>query len=123
MKVVISSQGNSLDSPVDPRFGRCAYFVMVDTDNDTVLEAVANPAGQAMGGAGPMAAQKIGDMGAEAVITGNLGPRAADSLTALNIKVYRVNGGTGKEAIEALKAGKLADMGGATVEQHFGMKK
>ncbi len=121
MKVVITSQGSNLEDMVDPRFGRCAYFLVVDTDTDSV-EAVPNPGADAMGGAGPMAAQKVSDLGAEAVITGNLGPNAAQSLAALNVKIFRCQEGSGKEAVEALKAGKLDEMGGATVGQHFGIK-
>ena len=65
--------------------------------------------------------EPAGDQGAEAIITGNLGPRAAESLAALKIKVYRAPGGNAKAALEAFKAGKLQEMGGATVGQHFGM--
>ena len=56
MKVVITSQGSNLEDMVDPRFGRCAYFLVVDTDTGSV-EAVPNPGAEAMGGAGPMAAR------------------------------------------------------------------
>ncbi len=121
MKVVISSQSQSLDGAVDPRFGRCAFFLVVDTENDS-LDAVPNPGAEAMGGAGPMAAQKVSDLGAEAVITGNLGPKAADSLAALKIKVYRAESISAGKALDALKAGTLTEIGSATVGQHFGMK-
>lgn len=120
MKVVITCQGKSLDDRADPRFGRCAYFLLVDTEKDSV-EAVTNPGARAAGGAGPQAAQKVGGLGAQAVITGNVGPKAADSLAALKLKVYQANDGTAREALEAFKAGKLKEIVGASVGQHSGM--
>ncbi len=121
MKVVITCQGKSLDDRVDPRFGRCAYFLLVDTESDST-EAVANPGARASGGAGPQAAQKIGGLSAQAVITGNVGPKAADSLAALKVKVYQTNEGTAREALEAFKAGNLKEIAGASVGQHSGLR-
>jgi len=121
MKVIITCQGKTLEDKVDPRFGRCAYFLLADTEGGCV-EAVANPGAQAAGGAGPLAAQKVGELGAEAVITGNVGPKAADSLAALKLKVYQANEGTAKEALEAFGAGGLKEIVGASVGQHSGMR-
>ena len=120
MKIAISSAGKNLDSQIDPRFGRCQYFIFVDPET-MEFEASENEGLMASGGAGVQAAQFIVQKGVKALITGNLGPNAASALSASGIKVYLVPGGTVKEVTEAFKAGKLQEAGGATVPPHFGM--
>jgi len=113
MKVAVTSQGSVLSSELDPRFGRAKYFVVVDTesgefaahDNGTNLEAAH--------GAGVQAAQDVVRLGAEAVITGNLGPKAADALRAGGVKVYRQTWGTVRDAIEQFKQGRLQEISDA----------
>lgn len=120
MKIAISSSGKDLDSQIDPRFGRCQYFIFVDPET-MEFEASENEGLMASGGAGVQAAQLIVQKGAKALITGNLGPNAASALSASGIKVYLVSGGTVREGTEAFKAGKLQEASGATVPPHFGM--
>jgi predicted Fe-Mo cluster-binding NifX family protein len=120
MKIAISSAGRDLDSQIDPRFGRCQYFVFVDPET-MEFEAAENEGPMASGGAGVQAAQLIAQKGAKILITGNLGPNAASALSASGIKVYLVPGGTVREVIEAFKEGKLQEVSGATVPPHFGM--
>lgn len=120
MKVAISSSGTSLESNVDSRFGRCPYFIIYDTENDN-FEYVENEARQAMGGAGIQTGQMIANKGAEAIITGNIGPNAFRVLAAANLKVYSGVGGTVKEAIQKLKNGELSETSGPDVGSHFGM--
>ena len=120
MKVAISSSGKDLDSQIDPRFGRCQYFIFVDPET-MEFEASENEGLMASGGAGVQAAQLIVQKGAGSLITGNLGPNAASALSASGIKVHLVSGGTVKEVMEAFKAGKLQEASGATVPPHFGM--
>ena len=119
MKIAITSTGNTLDSQVDPRFGRAAYFIVADTEtmDFTVIE---NKNVATAGGAGINSAKTISDTGAEAVITGNCGPNAERTLTAAGISLYTSVTGTVKEAIEAFKSGKLTQATGPTVEPHFG---
>jgi predicted Fe-Mo cluster-binding NifX family protein len=74
-----------------------------------------------MGGAGVQAAQLVVQKGANALITGNLGPNAASALSASGIKVYLVPGGTIKEVAETYKSGTLKEVTGSTVPPHFGM--
>lgn len=119
MKIAISSTGTTLGSKIDPRFGRCPYFILVD-ENSGEVEPIANPAANAMGGGGPQAVQNLSERKVGVVITGNLGPNAARSLDALGIKAYRFENGTVKEAIEDYKAGKLTPFSGATVKGHHG---
>jgi predicted Fe-Mo cluster-binding NifX family protein len=120
MKIAVSATGKDINCHVDPRFGRCQYFVFVDPDTMecNVLE---NEGLMASGGAGVQAAQLIAQKGASSVITGNLGPNAASALSSSGIKVYLVPGGTVKEVIEGYKTGSLREAGGATVSPHFGM--
>jgi len=120
MKVAISSSGKDLDSQIDPRFGRCQYFIFVDPET-MEFEASENEGLMASGGAGVQAAQLIVQKGAGSLITGNLGPNAASALSASGIKVHLVSGGTVREVTEAFKAGKLQEASGATVPPHFGM--
>jgi len=120
MKIAISSTGKDLDSQIDPRFGRCQYFVFVDPET-MEFEAHENGGLMASGGAGVQAAQLVAQKGASALITGNLGPNAASALSASGIKVHLVSGGTVRKVTEAFKAGKLQETSGPTVPPHFGM--
>jgi len=120
MKIAVAASGNTLDAQVDPRFGRCAWFVIVDSDT-MAFEAVQNPGAMAGGGAGIQAAQVVGSTGAQAVIAGNMGPNAHQALTAAGIQILPFMGGTVRQAVEAVKAGKLTAAAAPTVPLHFGM--
>ena len=120
MKLAVSATGKDLNCQIDPRFGRCQYFIFIDPET-MEFEASENEGGMASGGAGGQAAQFIAQKGVKALITGNLGPNAASALSASGIKVYLVPGGTVREVIEAFKEGKLREASGATVPPHFGM--
>lgn len=109
MKIVVTAQGTDLDSFVDPRFGRCQYFLFVDTDTMR-MEAVPNAARQAAGGAGIQAAQFVVDKGAQAVITGTVGPNADEVLKRANIPVHR-GAGTVSGVIDKFKSDKLPQGG------------
>lgn len=120
MKVMVTSQGDNLKSMVDPRFGRCRYFLLIDTES-MQSEAIANPAIEAGGGAGIKAGQLVIDRGVEAVITGNVGPNASSVLLGAGIKVYTGAAGTILEVVESFKEGTLTPASGPTVRQHFGL--
>ncbi len=119
MKICISSSGTDLDSNVDPRFGRCPYFIMYDSENDT-FEYFENESRNAMGGAGIQAAQAVINRGANTVISGNIGPNAFKVLAAADINIYSGVSGTVREAIEKLKNGKLVLTLSPDVQSHFG---
>ncbi|MBN1621514.1 MAG: NifB/NifX family molybdenum-iron cluster-binding protein [Endomicrobiales bacterium] len=121
MKICITSQGKDLDSQVDPRFGRCSYFIIVDTDT-MEFEAVDNSAVNAAGGAGIKSGQLIAEKGAKAVLTGNCGPNAFQTLNAAKIDVITGVSGTIKEAVNKFKSGELKPDKSASVDSHFGMK-
>jgi predicted Fe-Mo cluster-binding NifX family protein len=120
MKIVVTASGPNLDSPVDPRFGRCQYFVFVDSDS-LQFEAVENENVMASGGAGIQSAQFVAQKGAEAVITGNLGPNASAALGAAGTKVFLGATGTVREAIQMFKNGQLQEAFGPSVQAHSGM--
>lgn len=120
MKICITSTGTSLDSDVDPRFGRCPFFIIYDIDSGT-FEAVENVNRQAMGGAGIQSGQLVASKNVEAVITGNFGPNAFRVLQAAKIKTYSGVSGTVKEAIEKYKNGQLTDTSAPDVQSHYGM--
>ncbi len=120
MKIAVSSTGQGLSSSVDPRFGRCQFFLVVDLDS-MEHTATTNTAGGSASGAGIEAAQIVSGMGVSAVLTGNIGPNAFQTLNAAGIKVYVGAGGTITESIERFKRGELAEAGNATVPGHFGM--
>ncbi len=119
MKIAITATGNTLDSQVDPRFGRAAYFVVVDTETMSA-EAIENQSVAAGGGAGVSSGKTIVDAGAKAVLTGNCGPNAHRTLAAAGIKVYTGFSGTVAEAVEQFKSGKLTETDGPNVQSRFG---
>jgi len=120
MKICVSSTGNTLDAPVDPRFGRCRDFLIVDSET-MQFEAVPNIASGAMGGAGIQAAQMIAGKGVRALITGNVGPNAFQALSAAGIEIVTGASGTVREVVEKYKRGELRAIGAPTVGGHFGM--
>jgi predicted Fe-Mo cluster-binding NifX family protein len=118
MKIVISAIAPNLDSVIDPRFGRAAYFVIVDT-NTMEWESHPNPAVGASGGAGTQAAQYIAHQGARAAVSGDFGPNAYSALNAAGIAMYLLGASqTVREAIEHFKAGQLAHVSAPTSAGH-----
>jgi predicted Fe-Mo cluster-binding NifX family protein len=120
VKIVVSSNGADLDAPASPVFGRCPTFVFVETETMS-FEAVENPAVGAAGGAGIQAAQFVVARGAQAVVTGNVGPNAFDVFGAAGISVYLFGEGTVRQAVQAYQAGQLPVSGSASVAEHSGM--
>ncbi|MBU1933249.1 MAG: NifB/NifX family molybdenum-iron cluster-binding protein [Candidatus Omnitrophica bacterium] len=120
MKICITSDGDKLDSKVDPRFGRCQYFIIIDTDT-MEFEAICNPNIDAMGGAGIQSGQLISGENVKSVITGNVGPNAFQTLKAAGIDVITGVSGTIKEAAEKYKKGELKPTQGPSVNSKFGL--
>jgi len=119
MKVAVTSQGRELTSPVDPRFGRARYFILVDTETGQATAADNSQNLNAAQGAGIQAGRNVVELGAAAVITGHVGPKAFATLQAGGVRVYTGASGSVAEAIEQLKAGKLQQSTGADVEGHW----
>jgi predicted Fe-Mo cluster-binding NifX family protein len=121
MKIGVSSIGIDLNSQVDPRFGRCSYFIIVDIETMN-FESISNESSMATGGAGIQAAQTVAKAGVDVVLTGNVGPNAFQTLSSAGIMVFIGANGTIKEAIEKYKKGELKKLESASIGSHFGMK-
>lgn len=120
VKIAISATGPGLDADVDPRFGRCQYFIIIDAET-MQFEALENSSAAAAGGAGISAAQMVANKGAEVVLTGNCGPNAYQTLSAAGVQVISGVSGTVRDAVQAHKAGKLQPSAQPNVASHYGM--
>ena len=119
MKIAVSASGNDLDAVIDPRFGRCGYFILVETE-DMGFEVFNNENRALGGGAGIQSAQFVASKGAQAVITGNCGPNAVRTLNAAGIEILLGQSGTVREAVEHYKQGRLVATNEANVTDHYG---
>jgi predicted Fe-Mo cluster-binding NifX family protein len=119
MKIAVTSTGTDLDSQVDPRFGRAAYILIVDSDSFDfeVLDNKENV--NALKGAGIQAASTLSSKGAEVLLTGFCGPNAFKALNAGKIGVANDANGTVREAVQAYLEGKLPLADEANVEGHW----
>jgi predicted Fe-Mo cluster-binding NifX family protein len=121
MKVCVTSVGPSLDAEMDPRFGRCQYFLFVDPQS-LEMEALENPNIGAAGGAGIQSAQLVANKGVEGVITGQVGPNAFSTLQAAGVKILIGASGKIREVVEKYKKGQLSSFAqGPSVKAHSGM--
>ena len=120
MKICVTSQGDNLSSQVDPRFGRCKYFIIVDTETSD-FEAIQNPNIDATGGAGIQSGQLVAGKQSKIVITGNVGPNAFQTLQAAGIEVITDVTGSVKEIVEKYNKGELKASQGQSVGSKFGM--
>lgn len=119
MKVCISSKGDTIQSIMDPRFGRAAYFIFTDTETMNI-ELIENSAAVSGGGAGITSGQLMVDKDVTAIITGNVGPNAMNVLKTANIEIFRGEAISVKENIEKFNRGELEKIS-TTVPSHFGM--
>ncbi|MBN2231717.1 MAG: NifB/NifX family molybdenum-iron cluster-binding protein [Deltaproteobacteria bacterium] len=120
MKIAVSSTGQDLDAAVDPRFGRCSYFIVYD-DADGSHEALPNRFQGASGGAGTQAAQQMLEYGVQVVLTGNCGPNAFTVLQGAGVKVCTGVGGTVRQAVEGYRSGVCDAAARPNAEAHAGM--
>ena len=107
MKIIITSKGKTLDSPVDPRFGRAAFFMLIDVETGG-FEALDNADGIAAShGAGVQAGQRVVNSGAKALITGHVGPKAGQAIGGSGVEVYSHTEGTVQEMLDKFRNGEL----------------
>jgi predicted Fe-Mo cluster-binding NifX family protein len=120
MKIAITTESPSLDSKLDPRFGRCPYFLIVETDNLS-FEAIENPNVTLGGGAGIQSAQLMAEKGVKQVLTGSCGPNAHQALSAAAIGVIVGCSGAVRDVVQQFKTGRLTASEQPNVESHYGM--
>jgi len=121
MKICVTSEGKDLSSKVDPRFGRCRNFVIVDTKTGA-FEALENTTAQSQGGAGIQSGQLMASKGVQAVLTGHVGPNAFGVLQAAGIEVITNISGTVSEVAEKFKADHLKPVKSSDVHSKFGVQ-
>ena len=120
MKIAISAMGTDLNAQVDPRFGRCRNFIVVDPDT-MEFEVVENSGALSGGGAGVATGQLLAGKGVSDVLTGNCGPNAFNVLQAAGINVVTGVAGTIQDVVEGYKSGKYQASAQANVAPHSGM--
>jgi len=119
MRIAVTAQGRDFSAPVDPRFGRAKFFVIVDTDTGEFSAADNTQNLNAPQGAGIQAGRNVVELGVKAVITGHVGPKAFTTLQAGGVSIYTGATGTVADAVEQFKAGKLKSSTDADVEGHW----
>jgi predicted DNA-binding protein (UPF0251 family)/predicted Fe-Mo cluster-binding NifX family protein len=119
-KIAVTCDGPNLDGPLDSRFGRAAGFMIIDpkTLEFTYLD---NGSSQAMSqGAGIQAAENVAQSGAKAVLTGYVGPKAFQALTAANITVIQnLENLTVRQAVERFNQGDVATASQPNKQGHW----
>jgi predicted Fe-Mo cluster-binding NifX family protein len=106
MKIAVSATGPSLEDRIEPRFGRCACFLIIETGT-LGIEVIENPGRNLGGGAGMEAARKVADQGVSHVLTGRCGPNAEKMLSAAGIRMVEDCEGTVREAVERFRSGSV----------------
>jgi len=120
MKICVSSIGRNLNADVDPKFGRCQFFLIINTDTMN-FDSIPNKSSMSSGGAGIQAAEMVVKTDVSFVITGNIGPNAFKILQAAGIKVITGINGYVKDIVEKFKKGELKETNMPSVDSHFGM--
>ena len=119
MKIAFTASGDSLDAPLDPRFGRAPGFLIYDTEKSE-LKSINNEQNlNAAQGAGIQSAMHLVNAEVDCLITGHCGPKAFQVLETANIKVYLCDAKTIADAYALFKEGKLEIADGANAESHW----
>ncbi len=112
MKIAFATSGNDMTSPMDPRFGRAARFLVYDTDQKNFV-VIDNDNVDATQGAGIKAAETIVKAGAKTLVTGDCGPKAVNALKQANVAIYSCKGTTVQNALDLFLANKLQQIAAA----------
>jgi predicted Fe-Mo cluster-binding NifX family protein len=119
MKIAVTTSGNDLTAPVDPHFGRCPQYLVVDTET-MEFEVLRNTAVGSAHGSGIAAAQLVASRGVKVILTGNVGPNAYSALSASGVKIVTGVSGTVGDAVKRFNTGEYRSTGGPSVGGHFG---
>ncbi len=119
MKIAFSTSGNTLDSPLDTRFGRAPRFLVFDLDTETFQLVDNQQSLDSAQGAGIQSAETVARQGVKALVSGHCGPKAFRVLQAAGIKIFTSNAATVADALAQYRAGTLMEAGSADVEGHW----
>ena len=119
MKVAITAQGKALTDPMDIRFGRAKYLIVVDTETGEHASHDNTVNLNAAQGAGIQTGRNLAELGVEAVITGNVGPNAFRTLNAAGVKIFLSSQQSVQEVIDQFKKGGLQEVANPNVEGHW----
>jgi predicted Fe-Mo cluster-binding NifX family protein len=114
MKIAVASRGKAMSSRVDDRFGRCPYFLVLDTTSMTT-ETIENAGQKEKNAAGIKACQMLIDNDISAVVVKNIGHNSLVTLTGAGMDVYTVASGTVGAAMKKVKGGDLTPVERPTV--------
>lgn len=106
MKIIVTAAAAHIDGAIEPRFGRCPYLILVDSETDE-HQAIANQSAASAGGAGIATARKIVELGAQVVITGRIGPNGQEVLTQAGVEMITGCAGPIREILKNYRAGEL----------------
>jgi predicted Fe-Mo cluster-binding NifX family protein len=119
VKIAFTTSGETLEAPLDGRFGRASKFILYDLGKD-YFELIDNRQNlNATQGAGIQSAETVARSGAECLVTGHCGPKAFRVLSAAGITVYSCGEATVTDALKAFRGGALKKMESADVEGHW----
>ena len=119
MKIAVTIQGTELTSKLDPRFGRAKSFMLIDSETNEFEICDNTQNTNAASGAGIQTAQNVANLGADAVITGNVGPNACKTLKAAEIKIFLANDMTVGKALGLFKKNELKEITEPNVDGHW----
>lgn len=116
MRIIVPSNGDTLDSSLDSRFGRAAKFILFDTVSGR-YESIDNARSEnALEGEGIRAAEAVVRLGPQCVITRHCGPKAFRVLSAAGIMVFSTDATTVEDAIEKFRSGRLVATSSADLQ-------
>jgi predicted Fe-Mo cluster-binding NifX family protein len=119
MKIVVTAKSDGAETALDPRFGRARSFLLHDTETGTWSAHDNAQNLQAAQGAGIQAAAAVARLGAEVVVTGNVGPKAFRALQAAGIRVFLASEGSAADVVARFRQGALAEATAANVDGHW----
>lgn len=122
MKICISAFGKDPDSEVDPQFGRCNYFLIIDPDEGSVT-SIKNPGSEASSGAGIRAAEAVVGARVDTLLTGSVGPNSFSVLSEAGIEIYSGVRGTVSSSLREYQSGKLPILKSPNASNHSGMNR
>jgi predicted Fe-Mo cluster-binding NifX family protein len=119
MKICFTSQGQDIESEVDPRFGRARYFIIYDDQTREHDVADNQQNANAAAGAGVQAATNVVQKDCQWVVTGHIGPKAMSVLKEAGVKVATGVTGSVSQAVEQFLNGQLKEADSADVAPHW----